>query len=95
VGQGLLSTISPNISPAKLVGYQILSGVDAGQTFQTSLVAIQAAVKRNEMAVATGRRNFLRLLGGTIALAAASAILNNSVKSVTFRAFLSALPITC
>jgi hypothetical protein len=94
VGQGLLSTISPDVSQAKLVGYQILSGVGAGQTFQTSLVAIQAAVKRNEMAVATGARNFLRLLGGTIALAAASAILNNSVKLVTFQRCISALPVT-
>jgi hypothetical protein len=34
------------------------------------------------MAVATGTRNFLRLLGGTIALAACAAILNNTVRSV-------------
>ncbi|KAH8669069.1 putative tetracycline efflux protein [Xylariales sp. PMI_506] len=78
---GLLSTVSPTISNAKLVGYQILSGVGAGQTFQTSLIAIQASVKRSEMAVATGTRNFVRLLGGTVALAACAAILNNTVKN--------------
>ena len=59
-----------------------MSGIGSGQTFQTSLIAIQASVKRHEMAVATGTRNFLRLLGGTIALAACAAILNNTVRSV-------------
>ncbi|KAJ5907415.1 hypothetical protein N7495_000097 [Penicillium taxi] len=56
---GLLSTINPNTSIAKLVGYQILSGVGSGQTFQTALIAIQAGVKTNEMAVATSTRNFV------------------------------------
>ncbi|OJJ45121.1 hypothetical protein ASPZODRAFT_18031 [Penicilliopsis zonata CBS 506.65] len=78
---GLLSTISPTIPDANLIGYQILSGIGSGQTFQTSLVAIQASVKRSEMAVATGTRNFLRLLGGTIALAVCAAILNNTVRT--------------
>lgn len=82
IALGLLSTISPTISNAKLVGYQILNGIGAGQTFQTSLIAIQASVKRSEMAVATATRNFLRLLGGTIALAACAAILNNTTTYV-------------
>lgn len=82
VACGLLSTISPTISEARLIGYQILSGVGAGQTFQTSLVAIQASVERKDMAVATGTRNFLRLLGGTVALAGCAAILNNTVRQV-------------
>jgi hypothetical protein len=42
--------------------------------------AIQAAVNRSEMAVATGARNFIRMLGGSVALAASSALLNNAVK---------------
>lgn len=79
---GLLSTISPQTSDARLIGYQIMSGFGSGQTFQTNLIAIQAAVKRSEMAVATGTRNFVRLLGGTVALAACAAILNNTVKYV-------------
>ena len=53
----------------------MLGGIGAGQTFQTSLIAIQASVKRSEMAVATGSRNFLRMLGRTVALAACAAIL--------------------
>ncbi|KAJ9099214.1 hypothetical protein QFC21_004094 [Naganishia friedmannii] len=66
IGQGLLSTIGRDTSLGKLVGYQILSGVGAGQTFQTTLVAIQAAVSRSDMAVATGARNFIRMLADGI-----------------------------
>ncbi|KAJ5606312.1 hypothetical protein N7510_009093 [Penicillium lagena] len=78
---GLLSTISPTTSIAKLVGYQILSGIGSGQTLQTNLVAIQASVKRSDMAVATSTRNFLRMLGGTVALSACAAILNNTART--------------
>ena len=80
IGLGLLSSIDENTSIAKLVGYQILDGVGAGQTFQTSLVAIQACVERKDMATATGMRNFVRLLGGTLALTICSSILNNVVR---------------
>ncbi|ORY34961.1 putative tetracycline efflux protein [Naematelia encephala] len=78
---GLFTTVSPDISEAKTIGYQLLSGVGAGATLQTTLVAIQASVNRNEMAVATGMRNFMRLIGGTVSLAACSAILNNTVRT--------------
>ncbi|KAJ5641162.1 hypothetical protein N7528_000787 [Penicillium herquei] len=78
---GLLSTLSSNTSIVKVVGYQILSGVGSGQTLQTNLVTIQANVKRNEMAVATATQNFIRLLGGTIALSVCFTILNNTVRT--------------
>ena len=48
--------------------------------FQTSLVAIQASVARKDMATATGIRNFIRMLGGTLGLAICSSILNNIVR---------------
>ncbi|KZO95510.1 MFS general substrate transporter [Calocera viscosa TUFC12733] len=81
VGLGLLSTLTLHSTTAQQVGYLILTGVGAGQTFQTTLIAAQAAVPRHQMAVVTGTRNFLRMLGGTVALAVCQAILNNTVKS--------------
>ncbi|KAK8865997.1 hypothetical protein IAR55_001148 [Kwoniella newhampshirensis] len=80
VGLGLLTTIGPDTTVAKMAGFQVLTGIGAGQTFQTSLIAIQASVSRKDMATATGLRNFLRMLGGTIALAVSTTIVNNSVK---------------
>ena len=81
ISVGLLSTIDVNTSMAKLIGFQLLCGIGAGQTFQTSLVAIQASVKREDMATATGIRNFLRMLGGTLGLAICSVLVNNIVRS--------------
>lgn len=72
-----MSTINPYSSDAHLIGYQVVVGIGAGQTFQTSLVAIQAAVERKDMATATGTRNALRMLGGTIGLAACGTLVNN------------------
>ncbi|WVW82409.1 hypothetical protein I302_104416 [Kwoniella bestiolae CBS 10118] len=80
IGLGLLSSIKPDTSEALLVVYQAITGIGAGQTFQTSLVAIQSGVKRQDMATATGLRNACRMLGGTIALAVGNAIVNNRVK---------------
>ncbi|WVQ97393.1 hypothetical protein IAU59_004505 [Kwoniella sp. CBS 9459] len=82
IGLGLLSSVGSTTGVAKLVVYQVICGIGAGQTFQTSLVAIQAGVDRKDMATATGIRNFVRMLGGTISLAAGSAIINNRVKGL-------------
>lgn len=81
VGLGVMSSIGPDTPKATIYGYQVLIAVGAGQTFQTSLIAIQASVERKDMATATGCRNFLRMLGGTVALAVCAAIINNVVSS--------------
>ncbi|OAA65648.1 efflux pump antibiotic resistance protein [Niveomyces insectorum RCEF 264] len=81
VGCGLLSLVSPTISDGHMIGFQLLCGIGAGSTFMTGIIAMQASLPRNQMSVATGARNFLRLLGGTIGLAVAAAILNNSIKN--------------
>jgi hypothetical protein len=81
VGLGLMSMIDPATSQAAFIGFQIIVGLGAGQTFQTSLLAIQAAVDRKDMAAATGCRNFLRMLGGTISLAACATLMDNVVKA--------------
>lgn len=81
IGLGLMTTLSTTTSQANFVGFQIVVAIGAGQTFQTSLLAIQAAVERKDMAAATGTRNFARMLGGTVGLAACGSIVNNVVRS--------------
>ncbi|KAJ6512440.1 major facilitator superfamily-domain-containing protein [Mycena sanguinolenta] len=78
---GLLSTIRPRSPKPLLVVYMILAGVGAGQTMQTSTVAVQASVPRRDMAVVTAMRNFIRLLGGTLSLAVAATLLNNDLRT--------------
>jgi MFS family permease len=80
VACGLLTLVSPTISNAEIVIFQLLSGIGSGSTLMTGIIAVQAFLPRKQMAVATGTRNFLRLLGGTISLAVCAAILNNTFK---------------
>ncbi|EOR02755.1 hypothetical protein E3P92_01927 [Wallemia ichthyophaga] len=79
IGLGLFTMLSPSTSIAEFVGFSVISGFGAGNTFQTTLLSVQAAVKRQEIAVATGGRNFIRLLGGTIGLALCDVILRNTL----------------
>ena len=81
VGMGLLSTLNENDGIGKQVGYSILTGFGVGQTLQASLVAVQAAVDRKDMAVVTSTRNFVRNLGGTLGLAVSGTIVNNILRS--------------
>ncbi|GLA46667.1 hypothetical protein AnigIFM63604_011268 [Aspergillus niger] len=81
IASGLFTMVTPSTSAAVLVVFQLLTGLGSGQTLQTTLVAIQAAVKREEMAVITGARNYLRMMGSTLAVAASAAIVNNIVRT--------------
>ncbi|KZS98700.1 MFS general substrate transporter [Sistotremastrum niveocremeum HHB9708] len=79
IGLGLLCTLNVTTSEAKIVVFLLLAGIGTGQTLQTTLVAAQASLPRKDMAVVTGLRNFVRLLGGAIALAVCQSIVNNTV----------------
>ncbi|PPQ83724.1 hypothetical protein CVT25_006128 [Psilocybe cyanescens] len=87
---GLISTLKPHSHKVEIVIYMLLAGSGAGQTLQTTTVAAQASVSRRDMSVVTAFRNasnhstkyaFIRLLGGTLALALGSTILNNSLRT--------------
>ncbi|KAI0821204.1 major facilitator superfamily domain-containing protein [Irpex lacteus] len=80
VGCGCLSTVTPSTPRGLLVFYMLLTGIGAGQTIQTTTVAAQASVSRRDMSVVTAVRNFVRLLGGTFALAIGATIINNSLR---------------
>lgn len=56
IGLGLFSTLDEHSGLAKQIGYELLMGFGVGQTLQPSLIAIQAGVDRNDMAVVTATR---------------------------------------
>ncbi|KIP08655.1 hypothetical protein PHLGIDRAFT_365365 [Phlebiopsis gigantea 11061_1 CR5-6] len=80
VGCGCVSTIKPSTAKGLIVFFMLLTGMGGGQTLQTTTVAAQASVSRRDMAVVTAVRNFVRLLGGTLALAIGATIINNSLR---------------
>jgi len=80
---GLLSTLNETSKPGVMVVFMLLSGVGAGQTLQTTVIAAQASVSRRDMSVVTAVRNFVRLMGGTLTLPVGAAIINNSLRAAT------------
>ncbi|KAF9014727.1 cephamycin export protein cmcT [Hymenopellis radicata] len=77
VGLGLLATLDADSSLGKQIGYSLLTGFGVGQTLQPSLVAVQGAVERRDMAVVTSMRSFVRNLGGTLGLAISGTLVTN------------------
>ncbi|KAF8918676.1 cephamycin export protein cmcT [Mucidula mucida] len=77
VGLGLLATLDADSSLGKQVGYSLLTGFGVGQTLQPSLVAVQGAVERKDMAVVTSMRSFVRNVGGTLGLAISGTLVTN------------------
>lgn len=82
IGLGLYSTLKKDhFELGKAIGYGLLTGFGVGQTLQPSLIAIQAGVARQDMAVVTCTRNFVRNLGSTLGLAVAATLINSSLRS--------------
>ncbi|KAF9267053.1 MFS general substrate transporter [Marasmius fiardii PR-910] len=81
VGAGLLSTISIPTSFPHLYGFETLVGFSIGVTITVSTIITQFCVERRDLAVATGFQTFIRQLGALIAIAVATAIVNDTVDS--------------
>ncbi|KAJ7505632.1 cephamycin export protein cmcT [Mycena galericulata] len=90
VGLGLMATLNESSTLAQQVGYSLLTGIGVGQTFQPSLVAVQGALERKDMAVVTAMRSFARNIGGTIGLAITGTIVNSILRNYVSKLDISA-----
>ncbi|CAE6483487.1 unnamed protein product [Rhizoctonia solani] len=77
IALGLFATLDASSSLGRQIGFGVFAGVGIGQTLQPSLVAVQAAVERKDMAVTTTARSFLHNLGGVVGLTISGSIINN------------------
>ncbi|KAF8609401.1 MFS general substrate transporter [Ceratobasidium sp. AG-I] len=87
IGAGLQSTFGLDSSKGMISGYLILQGIGVGCTLQTTLVAAQASVSKEDRAVVTGARNFFRTLGGAIGL-----VVCTTAKNAVLKKQLSKIP---
>jgi MFS family permease len=75
VGVWLISRLQPSSSALDIVIATAVVGVGMGLTIQTLVVALQNAVERSELGVATAANQFFRSVGGAIAVGAFGTLL--------------------
>lgn len=79
VGAGLLHTLSPSISQAKWIGYQILYGSGSGVGIQQAIAGVQLALPDTDVAYGTSAIMTMNTIGGAIFICAAQKLFYNEV----------------
>jgi MFS family permease len=79
-GAGCHIVFGPHTSIGTTVGCLLLEGLGIGFSMQPVMIALLANTRKEDRAVVTSLRNFLRTIGGAIGLAMCTAILNNVMK---------------
>ncbi|TQV95122.1 MFS multidrug transporter [Cordyceps javanica] len=64
-GSALVTTWTADISTAKWIGYQIITGAGLGMCLQQPAIAIQAVLREDEISIGTSALNFAVFLGGS------------------------------
>lgn len=85
IGNGLLSTLSPDSPTTSWAGFQILAGLGRGLTFQIPILATQAHTPPDVTALATATLVFCQTFGGAIFIGAANSIFSNKLKDELVR----------
>ncbi|CDK28289.1 unnamed protein product [Kuraishia capsulata CBS 1993] len=91
LGTGLQIMFDQNLSIVGIIFILLCQGVGVGCIFQPTIVALQAHCRKPDRAVVISIRNFMRSMGGSIGLAASSAILSNVLSRKLRQADLSDL----
>ncbi|KAF9397770.1 hypothetical protein BGZ76_008314, partial [Entomortierella beljakovae] len=81
VGVGLCILLDAASGMGAQIGYLLIVGVGIGLILQTCMLAAQAAVEKQDMAVVTALCGFFNSIGGGIGIALCSALFNNHLAS--------------
>ncbi|KAF8935242.1 hypothetical protein BGZ47_010004 [Haplosporangium gracile] len=77
VGIGLCMLFDANSGMGQQIGFLLIVGLGIGLILQTCMLAAQAAVEKEDMAVVTALCGFMNSIGGGIGIAMCSALFNN------------------
>ncbi|MGB9201347.1 MFS transporter, partial [Methanobacterium sp.] len=80
VGMFLLSTLTPNTTTLELIVYEIIVGIGAGLAMPLFTVAVQNAVTKRDLGVATSSSMYFEQLGSVVGLAVLGIIVNITLK---------------
>ncbi|KAF9909794.1 hypothetical protein BX616_011046 [Lobosporangium transversale] len=77
VGVGLCTLLAYDSNMGEQIGYLLIVGLGIGLILQTCMLAAQASVEKEDMAVVTALCGFFNSIGGGIGIAMCSALFNN------------------
>jgi hypothetical protein len=81
VGSGLISTINPDTSSSRWIGYEILASAGIGMAIQQGFTAVQIVLPLDEVAIGTAAVVAFQSLGGAVFVSVGNTILQNSLIS--------------
>ncbi|KAF1815651.1 MFS general substrate transporter [Eremomyces bilateralis CBS 781.70] len=80
-GAGTHIAFGSSTSIGVTIGCLLVEGFGIGFSFQPVMIALLANTRKEDRAVVTGMRNFIRTVGGAIGLAICAAIINNVLQA--------------
>lgn len=81
IGAGLMTTFDVNTPHSQWIGYQFIFGAGVGFGMQQTMIAVQACLKGNDIAVGTAIVMFAQTLGGALFIAVAENVFENKLVS--------------
>ncbi|KAJ5801834.1 major facilitator superfamily domain-containing protein [Penicillium pulvis] len=82
LGAGLSVLFDDSTSVARIIGFQVPSGVASGLLFFSSLIALQSEVSRENTAAATATFGFVRYLAMAVSVVLGGVIFQNDIDGV-------------
>jgi hypothetical protein len=79
ISAGLMTTLRPNTSNAKWIGYQILAGLGRGAGLQIPIVAVQNVLPPSQIPIGMALITFTQTFGGGLSLAIAQTIFSHGI----------------
>lgn len=79
IGAGLITTLDPDTSTAKWIGYQILFGFGSGCGFQLPQIAAQIVLPPKDIPMGISVSMLFQGLGGAVLISAANNVLNEKL----------------
>ena len=80
VGNGLLSTLSPDTTTAMCAGYEIVVGIGRGMSLQLPFIALQSHAPPALAPIATATLVFFQTFGGAVFISAGNALFSNRLR---------------
>ncbi|KAI1030212.1 hypothetical protein LB504_010548 [Fusarium proliferatum] len=80
LGMGLMINLDIDMNWAKLISFQILTGIGVGLNFEGPLLSVQAVVPHKDVAAATTAMGFIRTLASGISVVIGGILFQNEMK---------------